>query len=126
MPTVWTGIPELERKFKTLETLTKLAVLKSAIRKGAKVIRDEAESRAPRRTGELAEGMTTRMKDSDLNSLHIDIGPSKDEFYGFFQEFGTAFMPAQPFLKPAFEAKQAQAQKAIEDGLKAAIEKALK
>lgn len=39
----------------------------------------------------------------------------RDAFYWMFVEFGTAKMRAQPFLRPAFEAKKEQAvQKAID------------
>jgi HK97 gp10 family phage protein len=90
MAAIWEGMDQLQKDFDKLQTLTKLEILKKAIRKGGNLVKDEASTRAPRDTGALAENMTTRMKDSDLNSLRVDVGPGKNEFYGFFQEYGTA------------------------------------
>jgi hypothetical protein len=34
----------------------------------------------------------------------VAIGPEKgDYYYGYFQEFGTAYQGAQPFARPAFD-----------------------
>lgn len=39
---------------------------------------------------------------------------SKEAFYGYFLEFGTSNMAAQPFLRPAFEAKKRASVRAAE------------
>ncbi|HGN2540501.1 TPA: HK97-gp10 family putative phage morphogenesis protein, partial [Proteus mirabilis] len=45
-------------------------------------------------------------------------------FYWWFVEFGTAKMPAQPFMRPSFEAKKEATAKVIVQTLKEDIEKA--
>ncbi|MNT67142.1 hypothetical protein D3C72_2052590 [compost metagenome] len=40
---------------------------------------------------------------------------SKEAFYGRFLEFGTSKMAAQPFLRPAFEAKKGPAAAAVDE-----------
>jgi HK97 gp10 family phage protein len=48
---------------------------------------------------------------SDVNGESIDrltqtavaVGPTKDYFYGYFQEFGTAHHGAQPWARPGFD-----------------------
>lgn len=39
----------------------------------------------------------------------VAVGPNRRSFYGLFQEFGTAKHGAQPFMRPAFDEKSAQA-----------------
>ncbi|WP_284459683.1 HK97-gp10 family putative phage morphogenesis protein [Cupriavidus campinensis] len=40
---------------------------------------------------------------------------SKEAFYGYFLEYGTSKMAAQPFLRPAFEAKKTAAAAAVDE-----------
>jgi HK97 gp10 family phage protein len=46
-----------------------------------------------------------------------------DPFYWIFSEFGTAKMPAAPFLRPAFESKKYDALKRFEDHAKKRVVK---
>jgi HK97 gp10 family phage protein len=115
MASIFEGMDDLERKFESLGAVAQRAVLGKAIRAAGAIVRDEAERRAPRDTGDLAENMTMRIKDADISSVSIDVGPGKDQFYGFFHEFGTAHQAARPFLSPAFEDKKVEAQQAMID-----------
>lgn len=47
-------------------------------------------------------------------------------FYGRFVEFGTSKMAAKPFLRPAFDAAQAKAVKAVQDRMNEEVKKAIK
>lgn len=51
----------------------------------------------------------------------VGIGPTKNFWYWFYQEFGTVHHPAQPAMRPAFDRGAEQALKAIGDGLWDAI-----
>lgn len=50
---------------------------------------------------------------------YLTIGPRKggksgaDGFYAYMQEYGTATLPAQPFMRPGFEKSKAAAEAAI-------------
>jgi HK97 gp10 family phage protein len=67
----------------------------------------------------------------DEDAAAVAIGPSKDAFYGFFQEFGTAphqqgagehpGHPAQPFARPAFDEKVGEALRIAADDIWAHI-----
>ncbi len=47
---------------------------------------------------------TTRVKGlPSSETAAVAVGPAKRSFYGFYQEFGTAFHGAQPFMRPAFD-----------------------
>lgn len=123
MPELIVGLDELERKFKALGYTVQVATLRKALRAAGTAIRDEASRLAPKDTGALSQNMTMRLKDVDINSGQIDIGPSKDEFYGLFQELGTAFLSPQPFLNPAFESKREEAINAMKEKLRTEIER---
>lgn len=113
MPTIFKDAKELERKFNQQGHFVRRQLLTKATREGAKLIRDKAEQLAPRDTGQLAEAELIRIDSGQSNAAEVvaKIGPSKDSFYGIFQEFGTAHHVAQPFLRPALEQTQEDAIK---------------
>lgn len=112
--------------------------IRGALYAGAKVIRDEAERLAPEDTGNLKRNIYI-YRDRDPQSsgvvehymILIRVGRRSkrakqayrmgrlnprlralggmDAWYGIFPEFGTAKMPAHPFMRPAFEAKKMSA-----------------
>lgn len=117
----------------TLNALSLVAsesVLRQAAVAGARVIFDEVKLRAPvgdvtyeRKGGTHLPGT---LRDSILiaydkgQSLEGKIASyivtwSKEAFYGRFIEYGNSKMAAQPFLRPAFEAKQKSADDAISE-----------
>lgn len=49
-----------------------------------------------------------------------------DAWYGIFKEFGTAKMPAEPFLRPAFEARKMQALSTFTRELRKSVDRAVK
>lgn len=105
MAEIFKNAAALEQKFKEHGYAVQRQLLTQATRAGAEVIQIRAEALAPRRTGHLAESELIRIDSSQSNAAEVvaKIGPDKSAFYGLFQEFGTAFMPAQPFLNPALE-----------------------
>lgn len=125
MPELIIGMAEFERKLRQLDLSLQRRALIEAATAGAKLVRDVASDLAPRDTGELAEEMTTRVSgsQSDVHEASVDVGPSKNAFYGMFQEFGTVKQAAQPFLEPAFEQTKEQASQIVKDRLLQAIHK---
>ena len=65
-------------------------------------VRDEARSRAPISTGKLKKDIRVKTAQDKLSAEVTYMG-KKRAFYGKFIEFGTRFMPARPFLGPAWE-----------------------
>lgn len=111
MPEIFKNAAELEKKFNQHGHAVRRQLLTKATKAGAELIQKRAEELAPRDTGQLAESELVRIDSSQSSAAEVvaKIGPSKDSFYGFFQEFGTAHHAAQPFLKPALEQTQAKA-----------------
>ncbi|URJ84950.1 HK97 gp10 family phage protein [Pasteurella multocida] len=137
------GLKQLQQAMDSLGRKTSNRIAVKAMRKGGAIVRDKARQNAPvlkenvshRRAGTLRKAISTRTKVSRGGKTHTYIwvkGLSikqvlkfkdktgkagaynpKDPFYWRFVEFGTSKMPAQPFLRPAFEQTKRQATKEI-------------
>lgn len=117
MPEIFKDAADLERKFNQQGHVLRRKILTKAVKAGADVIREKAEQLAPRDTGQLAASELVKVIGADSNAAEVvaRIGPTRSTFYGIFQEFGTAFHPAQPFLQPALDQSQAEALTATID-----------
>lgn len=82
-------------------------------------VRDGAQRRAPRLTGELASSITTELVDSKLRTV-VGINPaSPAKVYAPIIEFGWSAhgIEAQPFMRPAAEAERKQHDKAMKQAM---------
>jgi len=120
-----TGFAEMAKKLREFGPKVGRKHLRAATSKGAAVIRKKARELAPVDTGEMRKDIQQkREKTSGDNiasySVYTRSGKKsrmsgkarnvdKDSFYWKFQEFGTAKMPAQPFMRPAFESEKENA-----------------
>ena len=84
---------------------------------GAEVIRAEAATLAPRKTGTLAGDIQKEVKKQTKSRVDVHIGPGKEGWYGRLVEDGHAIVvagkkvgdvPPHPFMRPAFDAKPAK------------------
>lgn len=95
----------LERLSKRLSR----SILREALKEAAEPMRRAMSQKAPRdRTDPeqpaLAESIVVgNARGEDAQEVAIAIGPSRDTYYGSFQELGTAEFPAQPFVRPGFD-----------------------
>lgn len=112
------GADELNEALRELSDRAGGKIVKEAAEAGAEVIRTEASRLAPRDTGLLAESQTDRPHRLQIGRSQIDIGPSKDAWYGRLLELGTKKMSAKPFLRPALDARKDEAIAAVRDVLK--------
>lgn len=119
------GGAEFAKAIRELSPSRERGLLNKMLLKAAEPIRSRAEELAPVEAGkpdlrdnilakavsdkEIAdpEAMGKRLRE-DTESV-VAVGPAKDSFYGFFQEYGTAKHGAQPFMRPAFDEKGPQA-----------------
>lgn len=117
---------------------------------GARVIRDEAQRRAPvlrtpdprRHPGELRGNIVEHASKDYHNTVYVRVrsrgyifapGPDSrrnpkgsqrkgNPNYWWLVEFGTSHAPAQPFLRPAFESKRGEALHVIQKSLARGLE----
>lgn len=109
------GGKELARELNKLDTRMRRNIIREAVREGADVVIEEAQIRAPVRTGQLRDSIKRQLdsKESTKYAAVYKVGWSV--FYGHLIEFGIPAygVGAQPFLRPAFEAKRGEAQNAM-------------
>jgi HK97 gp10 family phage protein len=115
-----TGEVELMRNLERLAIGPPTASLQRAANAGAAPIRDRMEQKAPVGGGkpDIKDHIITQELPPSLAliatyDVAVAIGPSRDFFYGYYLEFGTVKMPAQPFARPAFDEGQQEAMSAI-------------
>lgn len=125
------GLKELGEALQELPKATGTNVLKRALTEAADPIEQDAASRAPELRGHLKRSVTTGTKLSRRqksqhkkeSKVEIFVGPGALP-QAVWQEFGTAHHPAQPFLRPAWDANGKGALMSIKDALAEQIEKA--
>ncbi|WP_175807746.1 HK97-gp10 family putative phage morphogenesis protein [Burkholderia cenocepacia] len=126
------GLADLQANFAKLAKAQSTKALRRATLAGAKVIRDEARARAPKKTGKLKRNIVSsslRQKESPgvatagvrVRSKGKEDSPT-NAFYWRFVELGTQNMKAEPFMRPAFDAAIAQAEGAIRTEIARAID----
>lgn len=143
-----TGAREMEAVLRQLPAAIAKQALTKALRHAAQPVLDEARALAP--VGQESKGRvrlrhTKRGKITISHygklkpSLRIATVPASQTphsatvvvtvgkaFWGMFVEFGTRFMAARPFLRPAFESKKMDALNRLGKALGEEIEKATK
>jgi HK97 gp10 family phage protein len=119
------GADELNEALRAVGDRATGIILRDAAEAGAAVIAEEAARLAPKNTGALAEGIQVKAARIQQGRAQINVGISRDEWYGKLVELGTEKMAAQPFLRPAFDTKKEDAVKAVADALRDALQDVL-
>jgi HK97 gp10 family phage protein len=141
------GLKELERKLIAMGPKVGLKAMRSALVSGAQVIKKDAISRVPVKTGTLKRAvLVKRLTKTNPFKENVIVGVrhgkkyqskdskrNRDAFYWTWIEFGTkeryhkktgksvGSTPKQEFIRPAFEAKKNSAMTRIVDVLKRKI-----
>lgn len=130
------GLDALRQALLSLPDKLRRRALRNALAAGARIVRDAAKAGAPvlakpsprRAAGTLRKAITVRTSKQARRAgdvgVYVNVRPAKgaargakspsDPFYWRFVEFGTAKMRAQPYLRPAAEAKLQDALEAFE------------
>jgi len=125
---VISGLEQFKRDLEQIDFSKRKDTLVKAVLKAAEPIRDDASTGAPVDTGFLSRNIVIQedKKNSDsLSSVVVDVGATSRAFYGFFQEFGTAFQQAQPFLQPAIDSNESEIESKLVDYIQEEIDKVL-
>lgn len=96
-----TGVKELVAKFQQIEKQMQGAILKNAALSGALVIQNSAIDKCPVDSGDLKQSIHNEISVSNATYAEIEVGT--DVEYAAYVEFGTRFMAAQPYMRPAFD-----------------------
>lgn len=128
-----TGADELQRALHQLPNAVSRRAQIRALRVGAEPIRAVAASIAPRDEQAGAPHMADHIVIAEMSARRlaaegfhedvaaVEVGPLAKFFYAFFQEVGTAFHAAQPFMRPGFDSQVRRALTLIRSDLWASI-----
>jgi HK97 gp10 family phage protein len=127
------GLQDLQRALRELPVNIGRNVLRGAVSAGAAEVRQEAKNKAPVYHGDVTQGhppagtlkrslyqkQIRELSDNFRQVFFVGVrrgkkyqkqgkngNLSQDAFYWTFVEFGTEKMPAQSFLRPAFESRK--------------------
>lgn len=129
----FSGLLNLSKDLEMLSKAESNKVLRQATRAAAVVFRDEARSRAPKKSGKLARNIVAMNQRSSnggaVAGVHIrssgKAGGKNNAFYWRFVELGTSKMAQVPFIRPAFDAGEEKAAAAAFEKANQAIDKVL-
>lgn len=135
-----TGFAEIDRNLREFPKQVQRRVIRASLTAGAKVIADEAARRVPVDTGNLRHSVRVRstarsgvpkaLVMAGHRSKVYKNGRSRKAskkngntppYYAYYIEFGTAKMPAQPFMRPAMDYKNREALGVIADEMRRRI-----
>lgn len=135
------GLDKVLRALQRISNSVPEAVQIRALKEAGEIVAAEARLLVPVASGNLRDSIIVSDRglggafsmDSELEGggVKVFIGPrtgrgGPDGFYGHMVEFGTINMPAQPFMRPAFDRTRSAVQKRLGDALWEPIEKAAK
>lgn len=113
------GFDRLERKLAQLARAFERRRTAEIRDDAAEVVLAEMQRLVPVRTGALKDDLA--IADSD-DGLSVLIGPAGDTSWrAHFIEFGTVHMPAEPFIRPAFDHVEGQVTAKIARDLRSDI-----
>lgn len=96
-----TGMDALQRALKTAPDLVK-DLASDAVLKTAFATAQRARALVPVRTGALKAAITSA---ATATNGRVGLSGGEAAFYWRFVEFGTRYMPARPFMRPAADAE---------------------
>lgn len=125
----------LAAALRTLPQALSRSIVLEALKEAAEPMRSRMAQLAPREPGkpDIADniGISVANRLGDVGggrwqARHdeehaVAVGPTKDFFYGIFQEYGTSRHRAQPFMRPAFDGEAPRALPQLGNRIWAAI-----
>ena len=97
------GIEKLQKK---LKKNVQMEDVKRVVRHNGAEMQEKAQRNAPVDTGTLKRSIGLEITDSGMTA---EVRPTAD--YAPYVEYGTRFMEAQPYLKPAFDEQKEKFKK---------------
>lgn len=120
------GDDVLMAKLRELDRATQTTALVSALAAGLAIVQQEAATRAPRASGELARNIGAEVNLAGPTKAVGRVAPEKDVWYGIFAELGTRHHAPKPFLRPALRTRRREVERVLGGKLKDFILRAVR
>lgn len=111
------SVKQLDISLDVISRLYSRRFLTATLKEMSKPFQKAAKRNAPKLTGMLAKGVKPRIRKRLRTMVIVKVGPSKKEFWGMFQEFGTAHHAAQPWMAPAWDTTKHETLAGMVDAL---------
>lgn len=110
------GLEELQEKLNQMASDEAKQIENKALTESADYLVEKIKEGTPVRYGDLQESIT----EGEVVNGKIQVGPSQQgpAFRAHFIEFGTKYMRAQPFMRPAFEVSKDKLIKIMGDEIR--------
>ena len=125
------GDRELQQQFKALPLAVQRKLLRQSFRQALRPVLTAARAAAPRLTGRLARTLrlrALRRRRGQLGMMVIsgtreslNIPADHPSYYPAHVELGTNRMPAQPYLRPAFDTQREHMLQTLARGIEEAM-----
>ncbi len=119
-----TGEKAIDKKLRKLEPKIQKKVVKKALRAAVKeIILPDAKAAAPIDSGKLEKSLTVRAlkrsrKGFGFAVVTREIKGTDTPFYGQFHEFGTKYIRADPYLRPAGYGNEQKVRARLAEGVR--------
>ena|SRR5882724_11297379 len=112
-----TGLEGLEEALRNAPKKMAVKFVRNASKKAGKILETAIEKNAPVDTGFLSEHirMQSQVTGGDEGNLTLKVGPSRQAFYGIFEEFGANGRPGLHFMEHAAESVKDEVFQAFSD-----------
>ncbi len=77
--------------------------LETIVLEAVQPVVEEARSRSPRQSGDMADSIEAVTLEAKNNSVEIGVGPDDKYFYSIYAEMGTRSHPVRPSSRKAIE-----------------------
>lgn len=113
-----TGMDELLNQIEKLGKEGK-KIEKEALKKAGDKMKVVAKQEAPKDTHNLEQNIKVSPIKKKGSTSYVWVGDvDRNAIYGWYQEFGTKYFPANPWLSRAFEMAKEDVRKTIEEEIK--------
>jgi len=130
---VLTGDKAIDRRLKKLGPKLGKKIVRKAMRPATKVVRDEAKANCPVDTGTLRQSIKVRAGKRSRQKIELLVTTSGSDnlftgktYFAGHVEWGTAHQSAQPFMRPAYDAKKDEAKRIARTNMLSLIEAELR
>lgn len=113
------GVPEAKAQLARLSDALAGQVLLKSVVAGALIVQNSAKRKAPYKTGNLRRSIHIEPRVSNRGMAAVEVGTNVE--YGHYLEFGTRYMAARPYLRPALDENRTAVQTAVTSALRSQI-----
>lgn len=122
------GLDEAVRRVRSLTSSLEAKDVEKVLVKGMQVVRDEAKQRVPVKTGLLKSALKARIgkRRGKMVAGAFSAVDFRKAPHAYLVEYGTRHSQAKPYFRPAWDSREGDVKKQIENDLRKLLEGGLR